>query len=403
MKNIGLILLAGGIGISLFFPAGSPALEGSYVLTADRWAQGYPLYTLLHAPVDPLFALLYRWDTSIGEIALRLWKAWGVLALGLFFRFSFPQERLMDRTWIGLGLWLGIYAQRRWDHPLEVGEPVFWSLLLLYRSSRFSFEKGILWGIAGILFPFTLWNVGWNIYRRLEDREARQLLYFLLGGGWAGLAGVALLKKLSQLAAYWDAYWSFSWTGLGEKWHWSYLASLIAFFLLLARGESYVRKAYSERRLYRDRLWLSLFSAPIAWLQGAAIWSSLLAERWPTRLLRIGTALLFVVQLTKAGWEAKEYPSCASSLPPESCIWGEPPCYLTLRGKYGCHHTSFYRWEAEWEQKDWESFYERWGDARYIFDAAGAWSEVHYHLPHLSAPYTRKDTLLQSYTVYQRR
>ncbi|GIV22869.1 MAG: hypothetical protein N3A68_03170 [Bacteroidia bacterium] len=400
MRVGAFFVLVGGAALSFFFPAGTPLFEARYVLTASRWAVGEVLYHTLSAPIDPAFAAAYRFFPTGASYLLQAWKALGLVALGLFFLLTLPKEAPL-RTSIGVGLWLMVYALRQWDSPLEAGEPALWLLLLLFRAPIRVFEQGILWAAASILFPAAVWALPWFLYRLVEERRLGHLFPFLLGVGWTCLGGVALLTQLSLLSAYIHAYWLSVWPLSMPGWSWAYLSSVLALLIFLTESETYARRAYSERRLFRDTLWAAVTSMGLPALQGGAVWPAILTLPMHSYLKRALVALLVVFQGGQGLWQYFHRPTCTLALPPHSCFWGVPPCYLHLLGPYGCNLIPP---EIGRGPYAWEDFYKAWGNPTFIYDASSAWAEVCYYLPYRCTRYAPVDTLLLGkIRLYQRR
>ena len=400
MRDGAFLLLIGGAALSFFFPAGTPVCEARYVLTASRWAVGEALYHTLSAPVDPAFAAVYRFFPAGASYLLQAWKALGVAALGLFFLLTLPKEAPL-RTSISVGLWLMVYVFRQWDSPLEVGEPALWLSLLLFRAPIRVFEQGIIWAAASLLFPAAVLALPWLLYRLVEERRPAHLFPFLLGVGWACLGAGALLTQLNLLRAYLQAYWLPVWSLGMQEWSWRHLGSVLALVALITESEAYTRRAYSERRLFRDKLWAAVVSMGVPALQGGAVWPALLTTPMRSFLKRALVALLVVFQGGQGLWQYFHRPTCALALPPNSCFWGSPPCYLHLRGPYGCNLTTP---EIEKGSRAWEGLYQAWGNPTFIYDASGDWAEICYYLPYRCTAYTQVDTLLLGkIRLYQRR
>lgn len=249
-----------------------PALETAYVLTADRWVKGASLYAQLEAPVDPFFVTFYRFLPAEAPFLLRIWKAWGLLAAGLFFlRTRLPKTPSPLQQAL-LGGWLVAYALQRWDHPFAVGMPALWTLFLLYFQLRSPFGQGILWAGLSYLFPQTvLWGI-WALYRRIEEKDMRALGLFALGAAWGLLASFALHRRLCSPEAYGKAYWLPVWQAAYTSWEWVFALSAGALLLVGAQSGLYFRRPYTERRAYRDRLWAAITSilaeGPLAWGSG---------------------------------------------------------------------------------------------------------------------------------------
>lgn len=404
MKRGVVAFLGVALGLSLVFPAGTPALEASYELTANRWTQGVTLYTKLQAPVDPLFTYLYRLMPEDGGGVLRLWKAWGLLAAGLFFLRSYLSQPPSFLQQAVLGVWLAAYALQRWTHPFAVGMPALWTLLLLYPNLRQPFAQGILWAGLSYLFPqATLFGL-WVIYRRIEERDLRALGLFGMGGAWALLAALALHQHVSEPKSYGAAYWLAVWQSAYTPWEWLLVLSAGALLLVWLQSGLYFRRPYVERLAYRDRLWAAITSLLAADPAAFGAWMALGMESFSNRLRQLVVLGLFGMQSGLLFYAFSKLPACISTLPAQSCLWGTPPCYVRLEGPYGCDITSPFYWQRIWSRADWIQLYRSWGDPSLIWDAARSWAEVQYHLPNQARAFARKDTLLPSpLLLYQRR
>ncbi len=381
-----------------------PALETAYVLTADRWAKGASLYAQLEAPVDPFFVTFYRFLPAEAPFLLRVWKAWGLLAAGLFFlrtrllRTPSPLQQAL------LGGWLVAYALQRWAHPFAIGMPALWTLLLLYSQLRSPFGQGILWAGLSYLFPQTvLWGI-WAFYRRIEERDLRALGLFALGAVWALLASLALHQRLGCSEAYGRAYWLPVWQAAYTSWEWLLVFSVGALLVVGAQSGLYFRRPYTERRAYRDRLWAAITSVLAEGPLALGVWMTLGLEPLSDRLRQLAGLVLLALHGGILGYTFARLPNCLLFLPTQSCLWGTPPCYVRLEGPYGCDITSPYRWQRLWSQADWVQLYRSWGEPRFIWDAAQSWAEVQYRLPLRAQPFVQQDTLLpKPLHLYQRR
>ncbi|MCS7188901.1 MAG: hypothetical protein RMJ66_00705 [Bacteroidia bacterium] len=403
MKALAWSLVVAGIGVILFFPAGTPSLENSYILTANRWQQGKSLYAQLSSCLDPLFTLGYHLGEDMGSAALRIWKAWGLVAQMLFFLpLASPSIRAKSYGIPLIGLWISLSALRRWHLPVEVGEPALWSLLILYRSRKYAFEQGILWATTSILFPMATPTILWYIFQRIEERNFTSLFFSFLGGVWGTLGAWALMKWVGE-ENYWKAYWVEGWVPLLKTWDWRNGLAGAALILLLSRSRAYQYQPYFERKLYLGRLWAAISTIGIPTLGGGAVWHSLLAENFNSRLWLNAVRLVILFQGGVLGVHFFSLPKCSLLLPAQSCVWGELPCYIKLSGTYGCDYTSSYTWMRLYKKGDWEKLYRGWGRPQLILDAANAWSDFQYHLPYLCQGYSRKDTLIHHATLYHLR
>lgn len=401
MRVLAGLLLGAGCLTALLLPAGTPALEAAYILTTDRLTQGISPYAGLPTLLDPLLLYLYM---VVGESAtyfLRAWKVLGGVGLAIFFWQSRSRLFQTDSALLPGSIGLALYLFRPWGHPLEVGEPVLWWLLLLGRHSQYPFLRGILTGLGMGLFPLATLSGVWIVYRRLEERAGQALLFWGAGVLWSLLGLAAGLHLLALLNPYTHTYWLFVWHYLTDTPLHEWLLRAGAFLLLLISGQDYFRQPYTERRAYRDRLWAGtmtlLLPAPVA------LWVALLLETRGSAVRRIASMVLFMGQAFLWGKAGLDRPPCTFSLPPGGCLWGEPPCYVRLHSPYACDWVAPFFWREAVRRPDWETFYDRWGSPAYIIDAAGFWSEARYFLPHLSAPYALRDTLLPGARLYQRR
>lgn len=379
-------------------------MEASYLLSADRWRQGRALYATLEAPLDPIFSSLYKHFPEHASEGLRLWKLIGIAALTLLLWRVRPQE---GRPMLGLllaALVVGAYASVPWQTPVAVGEPALWLLLLWARSPRRPFEQGILWGACMGLFPVVSVVGLWQLYRRVEEQDMKSLSLFVLGGIWASLAWLAGFKAVGGLMPYLKAYWVGSWVLWGGRYSgWLWGAAAGALLLLIHQGRVYARQSYSERRLYRDRLWAGLLSLIAPALGAKSLIGAFFLEKFSTPLERVGSYILLGVLGVGFYLDISKVPSCEMVLPPQSCVWGMPPCKVRLAGPYACDWTVPFIWDKARRERKWERFYDKWGEPLFIFDHAGAWTEVSYYLPYLSASYMRKDTFALPFSLYQRR
>ncbi|MCS7153608.1 MAG: hypothetical protein NZ989_06660 [Bacteroidia bacterium] len=396
---VGLLLVAVAVG-SLFVPAGTPALEAAYILTGDRFLQAYHPYRDLAAPLDLPFLYAHAFLGAEGGWLLRLWKAMGGMALALFFGQSQPRAFSSIAAQLLTIGGIGLYLFLPWQSSFEVGEPALWLLLLWNRKSGRSFLRGILTGIGIGLFPAAALSVIWTVYRRVEERNFSSLLLWGAGMGWAALglaAGLHLQKSLGPYIEYfWMGSWrSISWPGIG-----AWVGRGVGILLLLAYGQMYFRQSYMERQLFRDRLWAAIAALPTS--AAASVWPALAMEVHWRLGLRFFILVLLVVEGLLKGEKILSRPSCMLSIEPQSCLWGEPPCYIRLKPPYACNWTVPFKWKEHAVKPDWELFYDRWGKPKRIYDAAGFWAEAQYFLPYLAAPYAPVDTALP-FRVYQRR
>lgn len=388
---------------ALWLPAGVPALEVSYLLTAHRCAQGSPLYESIGESLDVLFVALYQWDEFHAPYVLRLWKVLGAFLLLTFFWKSRPSLPETPFSLLMASFVLIAYLLVPWRTSLQVGEPVLWGLLLLNRSGNRAFLRGVITGVGVGFYPVGLLAGVWTIYRRIEERAAEKAILWLGGVAWGGLAWSATLRLLGSFSSYVWHYWLSVWSvesGLSSLFRLLlYAGGLIGLFFLV---QVYARQSYSERLRARDRLWAAIASLPLP--SAAALWLALAVELRQRSLLTLITGAFYVGAMVSMGWEIIERSTCTIQLPPYSCVWGIPSCYVRVEKPYACDWTVPLRWKAEWSRPDWEQFYNRWGNPAYIWDFEGIWGEVRYFLPLLSAPYERKDTVLTPpLRVYYRR
>ncbi|MCS6894761.1 MAG: hypothetical protein NZZ60_01255 [Bacteroidia bacterium] len=397
----GVIIGAALIGI-LFLPAGTPALEASYTLTADRLSQGYKLYAELQVPLDVGFTYLYKALNEGGTFALRIWKLFGGIALLLFLIQS--RSRLLDTpyTFLLQAIAVALYLLYPWQNSFSVGEPLLWMLILLNYQASYPFERGALTGLGIILFPAGALAGVWTMYRRLEEKNLRALLIWGLGVAWSILGGVAFLRLQGQLHAYALDFWLSSWQDTGPPKKWEWLLRGTAVFLLILIGQAYFRSPYAERRLFRDRLWAGIVAVPSP--AAIPLWTALLAELRTHDLPRYIGVTLCMTQIIQWTDAVRHRSLCQMTLPSQSCLWGEPPCYIRLISPYSCDWSVPFRWKKHLQKPQWEMFYEKWGTPKYILDASGLWAEALYYLPHLSSQYVLRDTTGSSnLRLYQRR
>lgn len=401
MRGLAGLVLGGALLAALFFPAGTPALEASYILTADRSLQGKLPYTDLTAPLDVLFLYLYRLLGADAAYLLRFWKALGGVALIFFMEASRSRLFLTEAALLRGSIVWAIYLFRPWATAIEVGEPALWFLLLLHRSHKGAFLRGALTGVVIGLYPVAALSTVWIVYRRLEEHARRELILWALGMLWSGLGFAATLKLMGTLGAYIHAYWLALWGYLAPIPTWEWIARISVLFVLWILGQDYFRQPYAERRLFRDRLWAGIASFLLP--SAGALWLSLLIETRGSAFLRYIGAVGFIVQGAFWGKAGLERPDCTLSLSAESCLWGAPPCYVQLQSPYACDWTVPYLWEKLTRPPNWEAFHDRWGTSKYILDYANFWVEARYFLPHLSAKYAPLDSSVTGGRLYQRR
>lgn len=393
MQGVALFFLLGGAIGALFWPAGTPSLEASYQLTADRWKQGEGVYTVLQAPVDPVFVAAYRYVPEEAPSLLRAWKALGVILWGLLLWGVRSREERPDPIGLTAGsLLLGVYAQVPWHTPLEVGIPLLAVFFWLVRSRLRPFEQGLLWGGAAAVFPaVSLALLGYFPFYLSRER-LRALGLFLLGVGWTALGIAALLKQSELFSAYAQAYWIVVW----RFWAWDagiQLLGAVGLLGLIFRLSAYAYRPYAERLLFQDRFWAALTAWVLPGAGGLLPWAVVLAERFPRRGVYFSLYGLSLVVCLLAIQQRWRMPACTHKLPAHSCWWGPAPCYLQLEGPYGCRWTAPYAWPKSWRPEDWKIFYQKWGKPDYIFDFSHTWAEASYHLPHLALPYASSDTV----------
>ncbi|MEN3040247.1 MAG: hypothetical protein ABDH66_01740 [Bacteroidia bacterium] len=401
MKAGGIVIIGVALLGTLFLPAGTPAVEASYTFTADRASQGYLLYSELHAPLDFIFTYLHQVLHDRGTYALRIWKLLGGIAIFLFLLRSRSQVSRSSLIFLGQAIAIAVYLVYPWQNSFSIGEPLLWMLILLNYRHSWPFERGILTGIGIITFPIAALAAIWTIYRRLEERHFSAILPWILGIIWSILGGFAILHLQGQVWNYVHDFWIASWQEMGPPQRWEWFLRGGAVLLVFLLGQSYFHQPYAERRLFRDRLWAGLIALPTA--TAIPLWIGLLAEiKRSTIPHYIGVALC-LGQLIPWGETAWERPLCQITLPPQSCFWGIPPCYIRLSPPYSCDWLTPFRWKSDIQKISWEAFYDRWGSPQHIFDANGTWTEAAYHLPHLSRPYLLRDTSLYGIRLYYRR
>lgn len=402
MRGVGGLVLAGALIAAFVFPAGTPALESGYLLTADRFLlQGKLPYKDLAASLDVAFLYLYRLLGADAAYALRLWKVLGGIALALFFETARSRLFLTEAAFLRGSAVLALYLFRPWGTGIEVGEPALWLLLLFHRSYKGAFLRGALTGIVMGLYPAAALSVAWAVYRRLEERMGRKLILWGLGILWSLLGFAAVLKLLGHLDAYVRSFWLASWRDLAAVSVWAWIGRTAALLVLWALGQDYFRQPYAERQLFRDRLWASVASFVLP--SAGALWLALLMETRGLALLRYIGTLGFVIQGAFWGKAGLDRPDCTLYLSAESCLWGIPPCYVQLQAPYACDWTVPHLWEQLVRPPNWETFYDRWGTPQYIVDYANFWMEARYFLPHLSAKYIPADSSIEGGRLYQRR
>ncbi|RMF50304.1 MAG: hypothetical protein D6750_05010 [Bacteroidetes bacterium] len=395
MQGLALFLLLGGAIGALFWPAGTPSLEAGYRLTADRWRQGEGVYTVLQAPIDPLFVTVYRYLPAEAPYLLRLWKALGVIAWGIWLWGLRPREGRSPGAALSGALLLAVHAQVPWHSPLEVGLPLLAFLLGLSHSRIRAFEQGILWGGAVGAFPVASLALLGYLPFYLSRERFRALGLFLLGAGWIALGMAALLRHSETFSAYVQSYWVAVWRlWRGEGDIGMRLLGALALVMLVFRLSAYVYRPYAERLFFQDRVWAAL----VGWLMpgagGLITWAVVLAERLPRRGAYFLAYGLGLATCTVGLYTRLTTPTCHLQLPAHSCWWGSAPCYLHLNGPYGCRWTTPYAWTKKRQLEDWKAFYQKWASPQYIFDPDHTWTEVSYHLPHLAKQYVRADTMV---------
>ncbi|MCS6790268.1 MAG: hypothetical protein NZ580_04730 [Bacteroidia bacterium] len=394
MRAVGFGLLWGAACLSLFFPAGSPAVEATYHLTSLRWKEGsaHP-YRDLPGHGDLVWFALYKYFPASSPYLLRLWKGWGIGAMGLFlWRTAAPSVGLL----IGLG-WLALSSLRPWETALAVGEPALWTLLLIAHYRPPPFLQGILWGFTALLFPPASLALLWSLYRDIEEQTPLRIPLTLLGGGWAVLVGTTLL----QMGGYLPFYWLRGWLALWQEWQPSLLAlKVLGFLLLWLLSAKYLYRPYSDRKMSRDRLWAGIVSigAPTIGLFPSLIWVEFPWQGWQ----RFGVGIWLLLQGGEAVYSIGQRPSCTYTLPKNSCFWGSPSCYIQSPS-YACGWTAPHAWRLLWKNSPWQQRYHWWQQPQFILDAAHVWSETHYFLPYLSRPYIRADTTWRGIPLYYRR
>ncbi|MCX8112435.1 MAG: hypothetical protein N3E49_04460 [Bacteroidia bacterium] len=401
MKVVAGLIVAGAIVGGLLLPAGTPALEAAYMLTADRVLQSANPYQELRAPLDALF--LYA-HIAFGERTawlLRGWKAMGGIALAAFFWKIYTQStlRLAGLLWASVAL--GAYLLLPWRTAIEVGEPMLWLLLLINRPAHQPFLRGVVSGVGIGLYPISSLAAIWITYRRLEERAGQALWLWSAGLIWSSLGIAAATHTVGLLKAYSQAFWFASWQDIQQVPYTDWVLRLAGLLLLIARGQEYFRQPYAERRLFRDRLWASLATIPTS--ANIPLWLSLLMESRGSLILRYGSLLLPLLQGLRWAETIVSRPDCRLVLSARSCLWGEPLCYVRLQSPYACDWTVPFRWKLATQRPDWSAIYDRWGNPSFIYDAAGLWSEARYFIPYRTAPFTLCDTTLPGIQLYQRR
>jgi len=401
LRGLAGLVLGGALLAALFVPAGTPALEASYLLSADRSLQGKSPYNDLAIPLDVIFLSLYRLLGADAAYLLRLWKAIGGIALVLFMEASRSRLFFTKAALLRGSIAWALYLFRPWTVGIEVGEPALWLLLLLHRSPKGAFLRGALTGGVIGLYPVAALSTVWVVYRRLEEHAHRPLTLWSLGMLWSGLGFAAALKLIGWLSAYIHTYWLIAWQDVATLSLWEWIGRISLLLLLWMMGQEYFRQPYAERRRFRDRLWAGIASFLLPGAGG--LWLALLVETRGSTLLRYMGAVGFIVQGALWGKAGIERPDCTLPLASESCLWGTPPCYVQLQGPYACDWTVPYRWERLVRPPNWEMFYDRWGTPKHIIDYANFWVEARYFLPHLSVKYAPVDSSMAGGRLYQRR
>jgi hypothetical protein len=406
MRGLALVLWGLGVVGSFYWgKATSPALEGTYVLSADRWKQGRAPYQDLQAPADPITLWIFREVPAYGMVYLLFWKAiGGLLLVGFVLRRPLREAPPTPWHWIMVGLIGGLYQVLPWNAPIEVGETAYGLALWLGESARRPFLQGILLSVLLLWHPVVVWALVFWLYRRWENQEGQAALYHLLGLLWGVLALLALSKTLwgsAALYAYLLNYTLLLWqVGTPDKGLWL-LNGASLLILVLFSGEM-GRVPYRERVLYRRNLWAAL--STLGWGGRAFPGLTLFTVRPRSPTLKLLQLLLGLSYLGYGTFAFLRHPSpqISLSLAPNSCFWGMPPTYLTLQGHYGCDLTTPHAWSSA--KVDWEELYRKLHQPDWIYDAEGYMARFRYYLPRKLAPYEAVDTTLFGFLrLYQRK